>query len=567
MKNSSLIATTSRKRVAIFGAGIAGLTVAHELVHRGYEVQIFEANEDAGGFFRSARSEGDHHMPSEYSWHGFGPWYDNVFDLLKQIPFDSSSSIYEKGLSRPVDFGIVPDDTTGSSTSAWFAIRKLFRFTGLDEVRWAWLMLRVWTANRRSQEHYSEMNASQAFRPILSDLGWRTWRACFGPWVGSDWTNVSLHQVGLFFRKELMTRPTHDHPADDQGPAWSQGAGDGWLILRGPSSEFWFAKWVAHLKQNHVQFSFNESLQELEFDGTKVTGAQLESGMHVDADIYVLATNPFAAADILARTPDLEKLDQLQSFRSLVADGPHTQVAFQIAFGEQINWPLERAAVVVGDSEYNLTLFAVEQVWRPEVDLGDGVESLWTGTACVATRPGRIYGLPLEHCTKEQFVEEIKAQLASCGGLDQMIQEANNGRSWREFPIVRIEVWHEWTFSPNGIQPKQPKWVNTTNTQRWLPTQKTPVANLLIAGAHTRTDADVWSIEAAVESGRRAAQVLEPDVEVKLTAIPAPIRILQWIDDKLYASGGPHVLDALIMGAGVVAVGLGMAAFFRRGKR
>jgi hypothetical protein len=567
LKSSPFVPPTSRKRVAIFGAGIAGLTVAHELVRRNYEVQIFEANEAAGGFFRSARIDGDQHMPSEYSWHGFGPWYDNVFDLLKQIPFDASSSIYEKGLSRPIEFGIVPDDTAGSSTSAWFAIRKLFRFTRWDEARWAWMLFRVWTANRRSQEHYAEMNASQAFRPILNDLGWRTWRACFGPWVGSDWTNVSLHQVGLFFRKELLTRPTHHHAADDQGPAWSQGAGDGWLILRGPSSEFWFAKWVAHLEQNHVQFSFNESLRALEFDGTRVTGAQLESGAQVDADVYVLATNPFAAADILARTPALEKLDQLRNFRPLVADGPHTQVAFQIAFGEHINWPLERAAVVVGDSEYNLTLFAVEQVWRPTVDLGDGVKSLWTGTACVATRPGRIYGLPLDHCTKEQFIEEIKAQLASCGGLDHMIQEANDGRSWREFAIVRIEVWHEWTFSPNGIQPKQPKWVNTTNTQRWLPAQKTPVANLLIAGAHTRTDADVWSIEAAVESGRRAAQVLEPDVEVKLTAIPAPIRILQRLDDKLYASGGPHVLDALMIGAGVVAVGLGMALFFRRSKR
>ena len=80
--------------------------------------------------------------------------------------------------------------------------------------------------------------------------------------------------------------------------------------------------------------------------------------------------------------------------------------------------------------------------------------------------------------------------------------------------IRRVEVWHEWTFSPDGIEHRQPKWANTTRTQRWLPPQRTSLPNLALAGAHTRTEADVWSIEAAVESGRRAAQVFEPGVAV-----------------------------------------------------
>lgn len=49
----------------------------------------------------------------------------------------------------------------------------------------------------------------------------------------------------------------------------------------------------------------------------------------------------------------------------------------------------------------------------------------------------------------------------------------------------------------------------SNHTQPYLPNQKTPVPNLLLAGAHTKTDADIWSIEAAVESGRRAAKVID----------------------------------------------------------
>lgn len=63
------------KTVAIFGAGIAGLASAHEFTRLGYKVFVYEANREAGGFFRSARVSGHENMPSEYSWHGFGPWY------------------------------------------------------------------------------------------------------------------------------------------------------------------------------------------------------------------------------------------------------------------------------------------------------------------------------------------------------------------------------------------------------------------------------------------------------------------------------------------------------------
>jgi hypothetical protein len=58
----------------------------HELVRLGYAVQVYEANGDAGGFFRSARLPQDGKTPSEYSWHGMGPWYHNTFDLMKQVP-------------------------------------------------------------------------------------------------------------------------------------------------------------------------------------------------------------------------------------------------------------------------------------------------------------------------------------------------------------------------------------------------------------------------------------------------------------------------------------------------
>ena len=537
------------KSAAVFGAGIAGLSAAHEFARLGYRVSVYEANAEAGGFFRSARLPTDGGMPSEYSWHGMGPWYHNAFDVMKRIPYDETGSVYDKALSRPIDFGTAPDKGSAEfDHSQVLQVSKMLRMSGLDSLRWAWLMLKIWASNRRTLEHYSRLCASAQWKPLLSDLGWKTWRATFGPWIGSDWTRVSLHTTGQFFLKLLTTRPWHEHAADAEGPAWTHGSRDGWLLLRGPSSEVWMDKWIGHLTASGVDFFWQQSLHRLGFDGARLTAAYLESGEEVRADVYVLATNPFAAADILERTPRLAQKDQLRLFRPLVQDGPHTQVSFRIAFSEKLAWPRARTAVVIADSEFNLTLFAQEQVWAPDSDLGNGVKSLWTGTACVATEPGRIYGKPLVNCTREEFIEEVMAQLSRCKGLDGLIKEANGGRGWRSFPIVRIEVWHEWQFSPQGIRHHQPKWVNTTNTQPYLPTQATPVPNLVLAGAHTKTAADVWSIEGAVESGRLAARAIEPSVRVIPQYHPLWLRVLGRVDDACFSAGLPHFLDFLLAG-------------------
>ena len=550
-----MLATT--KSVAIYGAGIAGLTVAHELIRRGWTVRIYEHNADVGGFFRSARVAGDANMPSEYSWHGLGPWYHNVFDLMRQIPFDQDGSVYQRALSRPVDFGVAPDqgaaqfDDSGGPT---VDVCKMFRMTRRDRRRWAWLMLKTWTSKRRSLEHYSTINAAQAWRAVLSPTAWSTWVACFGPWIGSDWTRVSLHTAGLFFRRQLITKPAHEHAADAEGPAWTQGARSGWLLLRGPSSEFWFDRWVRDLRAHSVQIHCESALQRFEFDGDRITAAFLKSGERILADVHVLATHPFAAAQIIERTPELAALAQLRCLDPVTADGPHTQVSFRIAFSERIRWPRKRCALVIADSEFNLTLFAEEQVWAKDVELGDDVGSLWTGTSCVSSIPGSLFGLPVERCTETQFVEEVKAQLLRCSSLDALVREANAGRALASFQILRIEVWHEWTFSPDGITPRQPKWVNSTKTQRWQPTQATPVPNLVMAGAHTRTDADVWSIEAAVESGRRAARVLEAGVHVVPQHEGGLLRMLGHIDDVLYALGAPQVLT--VLAGSLIAIGI-----------
>jgi uncharacterized protein with NAD-binding domain and iron-sulfur cluster len=542
------------KHVAIFGAGIAGLTTAHELIQRGYRVSVYELNDSAGGFFRSARREEDN-LPSEYSWHGFGPWYHNTFDLLQQIPFDATSTLYERVLSRPMEYAVVPDTIDPDfETANLYDKKRAFRMSGPDKLALAWGIVKVWTANTRSRERYARANAAAYWQSRMSKTGHATWKATFGPWIGSDWPYASLHHVGVFFARNIRSGPAHEHAADEHGAAWKHESMGGWSLLRGPSNEWWFNRWIAHLEKAGVEFYWESPLNELHFDGEAITGATVSQDKQVKADIYVLSTTPFSAADVLARTPALEEDEELAKFRALIQNGPHTQVSFRIAFDESISWPRERTAVALVDSEFNITLFANEQTWPSRIDLGEDVKSLWTCTACVASVPGRVHGKPLRNCTKEEFIDEVIAQILASEGLDFMIRRANDGRGLRDFPILKTEVWPEWTFSPNGIMPAQPKWVTTTDTQPHRPSQKTSIPNLVLAGAHTNTEADIWSIEGAVESGRRAAKVFEPGVVVIGQHKPLPLKALAYLDDRLHALRLPHVLTVIAAASAVAMV-------------
>lgn len=539
-----------KKTVAIFGAGIAGLTAAHELAKLGHKVRVYESNPEAGGFFRSARRKEDNDIPSEYSWHGLGPWYHNSYEILKNIPYDEKFSLYEKILSRPIGFGLAPNEGNAQfddSTSWSVDVKKMFRLSKKDKWLWYWIMLKAWCSNNRTKIAYAKINAKKIWGKYLTKLGSDSWASCFGPWVGSDWFHVSYHQVGVFFKAQLTSRPAHFHADDEEGGPWWHKARSGWLLLKGPSSEVWFDKWVSFLKTLDVEFFWEEKLYELSFDGEKIKAAFLESKKRVEADIYISAINPFSMADILDRSPELSKKPEFNLFRPLVQDGPHVQVSFRIGFSEKILWPRKRCALIIEDSAFNLTLFGQEQVWFESIYLGKNIKSLWTVTACVSKIPGPLHHTPLENCTKEQFIEEIFFQLKQCRGLDELIKAANNGKSWTEFKIEEVEVWHEWKFSLEGISSPQPKWVNTTHNQAYLPNQKTTVPNLALAGAHTKTSVDVWSIEAAVESGKRAAKVFETSVRVMNQYNPVVFRVAGWIDDVLFFFRLPNILDCLMV--------------------
>src|SRR3954447_13346893 len=84
------------KKVAVLGGGMAGLTVAHELAERGFQVTVYERNA-LGGKARSIPVAGTavggrHALPGEHGFRFFPGFYHHVPDRMRRIPFPGNAN-------------------------------------------------------------------------------------------------------------------------------------------------------------------------------------------------------------------------------------------------------------------------------------------------------------------------------------------------------------------------------------------------------------------------------------------------------------------------------------------
>lgn len=564
--------TKAKPVIAIFGAGIAGLTTAHCLAKHGFHVKVYEPLMMAGGLARTEREIGigtDADIASEYSWRGFGPWYHNIYDIMKEIPSPTGKgSVYDTELSYPINFIITPDSIHDNNFNFNNTNANSFQTSQWENILLMYHLLKSWTSSQCRKLRYS--NACDDLKGLINETSRKYICSTFGPWIGSDPSRVSTHHVAEFFRKNgFPGQPApYEHKATPFQGRFSQGAFDGWLIFRRPSNEALFDPWVKHLQsQYNVEFFFGTSLHKLIQDENiqnqtsqkKIAEALVSTPghstfHHIKADHFVLAANPFKTQEILKRTPQLAASDkQLSLFKPLTKDA-HTQIAFYIAFGEKLMMPKVKttSAIILVDSEYDITFYATDQLWHSSVPLGKGVVSQWSGTATIDNSPGAIYGLPLTKLTKKQFLEEILHQIYKSKVLDKIVQQENNGRGLRTFPIIKISPWHTWKFLPESSHPSiqtvtndYPKWVNNTQNSKFQPTTKTSFQNLFLAGSHVVTDADLYSMEGACESGRRVADLISGKNTVIPQRTPPIILLLQVIDNLLCKLGLPPIIDVL----------------------
>src|SRR6478752_2682323 len=107
------------KSVLVLGGGVAGMSAAHELVERGFDVEVHEAKAVPGGKARTiyvpgSGAGGRPDLPGEHGFRFFPSFYKHLPDTMKRIPFGTNA--------QGVFDNLVATDRTRvfQTSGAWF---------------------------------------------------------------------------------------------------------------------------------------------------------------------------------------------------------------------------------------------------------------------------------------------------------------------------------------------------------------------------------------------------------------------------------------------------------------
>jgi uncharacterized protein with NAD-binding domain and iron-sulfur cluster len=519
--------------IIIFGGGLSGLTLAHELIKKEFKILIIEKNNELGGMVRSDTKR--NLFPSEHSWRGYAPFYKNTFQLMKEIPY-YDKNVFDN-LTVPLDFYLLHDKEYG--------YKSLLSIK--DKIFLYYLGIKYLLSNDR-REYYYSYNITPLLKKYLSNDGYNyIVNIVTGPGYGMNKNELSMGHLFHFPIISIIHKKQHTHKHSSNGNNYTHYSTDNWHVTNGPTSDVWIKPWINYLKKNGVDILTNTELVKINYNKNNITSVEIkqnETIKQLKAKEYVLSINPFNTVDILknSKMPGL-----YNNFKSLTNNTRSKQISFRIGINKEINYPIDNIAFVMNDSEFNITWYPQEKLWTKKPK----IKSLWSGTIIDFEKKGKLFNLNAEHLDNEKLKKEIIYQILRSKSFKKIIYD-NNGFYINKEDIEYIEIWYEWNFN-NGVQEQEyKKWVNTMYNEKFRPFQKTEYNNLFLSGAHTKTTINIWSMEGAIESGKITANYIldkynKPHIKHYKHNDPSYIKPIQYIDNILYMLYLPNILNIILV--------------------
>ena len=540
-----------QQRVAVFGGGVAGLSAAHELAERGFQVHVYERRPGLGGKARSipvpnSGGNGRLPLPGEHGFRFFPGFYRHVIDTMRRTPYGTHGCVFDN--LRVATRMLLA--RAGQTEIAWLARRprtledlrallmELFTPFGvpLEELSFfvsRLLMVATSCAERRLAEYekiawWDFIAAPRMSKAYQAYLGQGLTRSL----VAMRAEESSTRTVGGTQLQLLYSFISADGVFD--------------RLLSGPTNDVWIYPWTQHLQNLGVEFHLGSRLAGIETDGTRVAGATVETAAgrsEVTADFYIAALPVEAMAalmsdDLKRAAPSLANLEKLK-----------TRWMNGIQFYLSKDEPLVNGHVIYLDSPWALTSISQRQFWD-KMDLsqyGDGtVNGILSVDISDWEAPGVVFGKRARECSAEQIKQEVwtqlKQHLNDSGSAP--IDDANLV-AWFLDPDIEFP-------NPSAATNAEPLLINTAGSLQYRPQSQVELENFFVASDYVRTYTDIACMEAANEAARRAVNCLllasgstAPAAELWPLEEPAFLKPIQEIDRIRFTLGLPHHLAAL----------------------
>lgn len=550
--------------VAIFGGGVAGLTVAHELAERGYSVVVYERHQVLGGKTRSfgqpgTGTDGRPDLPRNMGGHFLILGYPNLDETLRRIPLPSGGHVPDRTSPRNGFTWVFGDKNAvatvprrGGFLRNWLAYARLGNqilrnCTPSDIVIFASKALALVTSgDQRIWNEFEHTSLPDFFRSDRLSPSARK-LADFSAWAGISKVD------GCNTRLMAMMIPSAVNGALQRRPRRER------AILRtlsAPENEALFDPWAEYLRGLGVRFEFGQKLTTLRYRDGRISGAQLVDAVgtpsDVEADWYVVATPADKASELM--TPELIDADPaLGRIRNL----RHAEMGgVQIYLKHHV--PELRSMFFTVTSWWETANEVLSTFWDKDITgYGDGtvraVISMQLTDRTFTELPGELYGKPARFCTADELIAEVLHLLRTelPDGERLFAEEAIH--SWHPYPGMYVHDG-EWVID-------EPLLASTPSSWRDQPPQRTRIANLLLAGSYTRCILSGESMDAANESGKRAAAAIlsfseqrhAPITINEFKHLPGMGRIRSY-DDKRYRAGKPNIFDKVAPHCGAARV-------------
>ncbi|MBV9499444.1 MAG: FAD-dependent oxidoreductase, partial [Acidobacteriaceae bacterium] len=493
-------------RVAVLGGGVAGLSAAHELIERGFEVCVYERNQVFGGKARSLAvpntgTGGRKDLPGEHGFRFFPAFYRHLPDTMMRIPYPGNVSVFNDlvhatriHVARAGKPPLILTARIPQNIEDWaVSFKEVFSGIGVPDDEVLFFIDRLFVLltscpERRIAEYekipwWTFIGAGQRSLAYQTLLGKGLTRSL----VAVRAQEGSTRTVGYTLLQLLFGLLTY-------------GGFD--RLLDGPTSDVWLSPWVAYLGERGVQF-FNGTLIKsfLASDsGIKSVKAEVAGqSTDVTADYYISALpvevmTGLVDAPLKSLAPSLSNLNNIQ-----------TAWMNGIQFYLKQDVPLEYGHSLYADSPWALTSISQRQFWKQAslAEFGDGtLGGILSADISDWETPGIVYGKPAMKCSADEVEketwEQIKVHL-NVGGTE--VLRDDNLLSWFLDPDVQFP-------NPTAVTNLEPLMINTSNSLQYRPQAQTEIPNLFLASDYVQTYTDVACMEAANEAARRAVNAL-----------------------------------------------------------
>ncbi len=558
------------------GGGVGGLTAAHELIERGFVVDVYESRLDWGGKARSQAipgtgTAGRKDLPGEHGFRFYPRFYRHVTDQMARIPFGPTGTVADQ--LRPTTEAAIAmiDETT------WYRFTRKHLDTPYTIIE----ALEIFFQDLDFDRHDISVFTAKFLEFATSSDARRLGEYEHVSW----WDFLAADSYSEKFKRQLRGIPRMMVAMDsERGSARTIGTITIQLLMDfafagaqtdrtmgGPTTQMWIDPWIAHLLASGVTFHAGERVTSLEVTagpGGKISSVTLAGGASITADYYVLAVPLDAVIGLIS--PEMGALDA--TLDQLRTKNPDDLVSWMVGIQYYLyeDVPLVRGHLFFPDSPWALTAISQPQFWR---DLGifrrvygDGaVGGLLSVDISEWTVPGKFIPKPAKDCTRDEIAFEVWEQMkAALNGVGE-------GAT-----VLTDELRHSWHLDDDldytaGLPPQNSSRLLVHPPGSWAlrPEAGTAIPNLVVASDYVRTHTNIASMEGACEAGRRAANAilersgsLADKSEVWPLAEPRQFAAMKQLDAWLYARGKPHLFALAGIRHGVRA-----AAVLRRIER